>query len=431
MPSGFVVGELVSDQISLFRQDGARRLLFQLALLRFAGCRFGEQESVIRRDNDMAAVQPIDDIRHQCHQFVDGCPHGIEGLVGCVLPRFIDDVVIHIDDSLFFDELLALVLLHRHQIVGFAHAAIDRFQDLIALLRRTGWFAIHEHFTIRFVGQRLVGQQTGHAQHGVRRQHSQLRRQRRCEAVLPIEFLHEFLRRFVTERIADDDVRAAILSLFDPGSHMTIEEPLLVRNIVEPPFRQQTGRSLRINELAPGHTQRWQEPVGVAGFDVISERLEDVPAECFRLICRLAEVPVGLIEPVKFLLVGLIHRQSVREVEPGLMLIAQAEEVSRSNERVIHSMERNSWHVSGTAHIRRRPMSCLSSFRQESNVVGVECPGRALNSLSQLVGDGLFDAQKSHDVDEVADLETVQEIIELDPFRDVCRETIKAAASAG
>src|SRR5438093_10774440 len=76
-------------------------------------------------------------------------------------------------------------------------------------------------------------------------------------------------------------------------------------------------------------------------------------------------------------------------------------------------------------------MSRLSSSCHESNIFGVQCLGGALDSLPQLAGDGLFHAEKGHDVDEIADIETVQEVIELDSFRDICRQAVEAADSAG
>ena len=68
-PRGREVG---AEQVAFLGEDRAVRLLVQLALVRLATGRFGEQEAVVGRDDDVVAVQVVDDVADQRRQFVDG-----------------------------------------------------------------------------------------------------------------------------------------------------------------------------------------------------------------------------------------------------------------------------------------------------------------------------------------------------------------------
>ena len=80
VPRRLVVRELGPDQVALLGEDRAVRLLLQLALVRLdTGC-LREQEAVVGGDDDVVAVQVVDDVPDQRRQFVDGPPHGLEGI---------------------------------------------------------------------------------------------------------------------------------------------------------------------------------------------------------------------------------------------------------------------------------------------------------------------------------------------------------------
>jgi hypothetical protein len=54
-------------------------LSFKLALVRLDTGGFREEESVVRGDDDVVAVQVVDDVADQSCQFVDRLPHRLEG----------------------------------------------------------------------------------------------------------------------------------------------------------------------------------------------------------------------------------------------------------------------------------------------------------------------------------------------------------------
>ena len=287
------------------------RLVLQLALVCLDTGRLREEEAVVGGDDDVVAIQIVDDVADQRRQFVDRPAHRLEGMsfgLAVVADR-IDGVVVDVDDPLILDELPALVLLLRHQLVALAGHPAHGLQNAVPFAGDAG-LAVHQHVG-PLVGQRLVRQQARHAQRRVRRQHAKLRRQRGLEAVLAIEFGGEFLSRFVAEGIADDDEGSPVLALVQPGPHVAVVETVLVRHLVDLPLGQQPV--LRLDELAPSQRQSGQIPVDVMGLDVGSQRLDDVPALGFRAVCRLAEVAIELVEAVKLRLVGPVHRRRRRD----------------------------------------------------------------------------------------------------------------------
>ena len=93
----------------------------------------------------------------------------------------------------------------------------------------------------------------------------------------------------VAEGIADDDKRPPVIGLLQPPPHALLEEPVLVRNLVDLPGLEQPG-----NMLVPGQTDRGNEPVAVGRFDLLAKRLEHVPL--LGLVGLLAELAIELIE---------------------------------------------------------------------------------------------------------------------------------------
>ena len=178
----------------------------------------GEQEAVVGGDDDVVAVQVVDDVADQRRQFVDGLPHRLEGfaLGLAVVADGIDRVVVDVDDPLVLDELPALVLLHRHQLVGLAGHPAHGLQDVVPLLgdastcrpparRRSPC----RPASCAAAGSPCPGRCTTAAR--------QAARSGGLEAVLAVEFGGEFLGRFVAEGIADDDEGSPVLAFSSQG----------------------------------------------------------------------------------------------------------------------------------------------------------------------------------------------------------------------
>ena len=109
MPSRIVVGEIPTEQVTLLRQDRAVRLFIQFALVRFNTSGFREEEAVVGGDDDMVAVEVVDDVADYRSQFINRTTHGLEGMsfgLGIVAHR-IDRVVVDVDDPLILHELPA------------------------------------------------------------------------------------------------------------------------------------------------------------------------------------------------------------------------------------------------------------------------------------------------------------------------------------
>ena len=73
-------GRFVADQVALLGQHRAVRLVVSLLLSVSTRADLGEQEAVVGGDDDVVAVQVVDDVPDQRRQFVDGLPHRLEGL---------------------------------------------------------------------------------------------------------------------------------------------------------------------------------------------------------------------------------------------------------------------------------------------------------------------------------------------------------------
>ncbi len=56
MPRRIAVGEIRTKQVTLLRQDRAVGLFFQFTVVRFNTSGFGEEETVVGRDNDMLSI---------------------------------------------------------------------------------------------------------------------------------------------------------------------------------------------------------------------------------------------------------------------------------------------------------------------------------------------------------------------------------------
>ena len=82
-------------------------------------------------------------------------------------------------------------------------------------------------------------QQAGHPQGRVGRQHTKLGRQFGLEAVLAVQFLGQFLGRFVPERIADDDEGFAVLGFGQPPLDVVLVELMLIGHLVDSPAIQE------------------------------------------------------------------------------------------------------------------------------------------------------------------------------------------------
>ena len=122
-----------------------------------------------------------------------------------------------------------------------------------------------------------MGQQAGHAQRRVGRQHAKLGRQFGLEAILAVQFLRQFLGRFVAEGIADDDEDFAVLGFVQPPLDVPLVELVLIRHLVDPPALQEARAARRIDECAPGQGEVREIPVDVDGFDLLPQRLEHIP----------------------------------------------------------------------------------------------------------------------------------------------------------
>src|SRR5439155_26280032 len=81
VPHSLVVGEIVADQVAFLGSHSPSWLLFQLALFRLAWSGFGEEEAVIRCNDDVVTVEVVDDISDQIGPFVDRRPYYLEGLL--------------------------------------------------------------------------------------------------------------------------------------------------------------------------------------------------------------------------------------------------------------------------------------------------------------------------------------------------------------
>ena len=116
MPRRIVIWEVRAEQVAFLGEDRAVWLFVQLALVRLDTGGFREEEPVIGGDDDVVAVQVVDDVADQRRQFVNGPAHRLERMpfgLAVVADR-IHGVVINVYHPLILDELSSLVLLFRH-----------------------------------------------------------------------------------------------------------------------------------------------------------------------------------------------------------------------------------------------------------------------------------------------------------------------------
>ena len=244
----------LADQVAFLRQQRPIRLVLERTLVGLDPGRFGEEEAVVRRDDDVVAVQVVDEVADQRRQFVDRPAHRREGLPFglALIADGIDRVVVDVNDPPILHERSAFVFLLRHQFVVLAGQAADGVQDAVSFAGGAARLSVHPHLG-SLVGQRPVRQQAGHAERGVGRQHAQLGTQFGFEAVLAVEFRGEFLGGFVAEGIADDDEGPPVLAFLQPRLHLAVVEAVLVGNLGDPPLSQQAAGWF--DELAPGQGQ--------------------------------------------------------------------------------------------------------------------------------------------------------------------------------
>ena len=116
---------------------------------------------MVSGDEDVVAIQIVDDVADQCRQFVNGPPHGLEGMPFgfAVVADRIHGVVVDVDDPHILDELSSFVLLLRHQLITLTGQPTYGLQDAVPFAGDAR-LAVHQHVGPSIgkntVGQRLV-----------------------------------------------------------------------------------------------------------------------------------------------------------------------------------------------------------------------------------------------------------------------------------
>jgi hypothetical protein len=91
MPSGFVIGQVGREDLSLLGQNCVVRLLAELALVGPRPRRFGEEKPVVRGHDDVVSVEVVHDVPNESGDFIDGQPpkllHNPVGVVGLSMLR--------------------------------------------------------------------------------------------------------------------------------------------------------------------------------------------------------------------------------------------------------------------------------------------------------------------------------------------------------
>jgi len=97
----------------------------------------GENKAVIGGHDDIVPVKAVDDELHQVANLVDRLPSRLEcQMLGRPLvANGVNSVVVDIDDLLPGHGIPTLFLLHRQEVVGLHHHAINGSKDYAAIVR--------------------------------------------------------------------------------------------------------------------------------------------------------------------------------------------------------------------------------------------------------------------------------------------------------
>src|SRR5437867_9614077 len=160
-------------------------------------------------------------------------------------------------------------------------------------------------------------------------------------------------------------------------------------------------------------------PVDVDCFDLLPQLLEHIPILGFGYIGRLTEVPVQLIKLVQLHLVGSVHGRGGIEAETARVLIAQSEEVRRSPQGIVDSMQGCTRYGGQGRDLERGPMAILATSSDGANLISVDGISSTNNSMSQTSHNGLFDIEKGHYVQKLLDFAFVDVLLDLDVSCDL------------
>ena len=112
---------------------------------------------MVGRDEDIVAVQAVDDPGHNASKLGYRVAHSGKGLFFVAgVSRLVDLIVVDVDDPVRLDELTAISLVHRHEVIGFYGCTIYLSENLLPVGESAGWHIVHQNSPRIGIAQRPV-----------------------------------------------------------------------------------------------------------------------------------------------------------------------------------------------------------------------------------------------------------------------------------
>ena len=121
-------GQVATKQVAFLVVDRTYWLVIDLASVRFIRLGFGKQETVIGGDNDIVAIQAVDDESNHITKLVDRLANGIKRVAfGCLLfATAVDFIVVDVNNLLASYGITPFFFFHFQQVIGPQNNTIDQ-----------------------------------------------------------------------------------------------------------------------------------------------------------------------------------------------------------------------------------------------------------------------------------------------------------------